>query len=84
MKISGTNNEDKGLGGEIGRVAGVNISRIEPATRIYLIVEEAGETYMGTLLIDDSAFCRQLYAILQDCLGKPTTEVGDIDLSHLL
>ena len=47
MKISGTNNEDKGLGGEIGRVVGVNISRIEPATRIYLIVEAGGGDLHG-------------------------------------
>ncbi len=39
---------------------------------------------MGALVLNDKAFCRQLYSILQDSVGKSIKEIGDLDLSYTL
>jgi hypothetical protein len=43
-------------------------------------MEHAGAEYMGELLINDAAFCREIYEVLLRHCGKTIQEIGDIDL----
>ena len=72
------------LRGEIGVLSQVFLSQVTPYTRCYLSVEVEGDFYMGTLLFEDAAFCRQIYELLQQHCGKSIQQIGDLDVSHLL
>lgn len=53
--------------------------------KIFLVMHNIdGNRYLGSLLFDDSAFCRQVYASLKLHRGKLIQDIGDLDLSHPL
>jgi hypothetical protein len=70
--------------GEIGILKEVLSSIIEPRNRLFLIVEQDGEEYMGCLILDDAAFCRQIEKLLRQFYNRPISEIGNIDLTHTL
>jgi len=72
------------LHGEIGTLTQILLSRIEPYTRCYLLIEFKGESYMGTLIFEDAAFCRQIHNLLQQHCGDSIRRIGNLDLSHTL
>ena len=84
--------ENKYPRGEVGVLKEVHISILDPSqpdshrpyNRIYLFMEYRDSGYVGCLLIDDPAACRQIGKILSEQCGKTLKEVGQIDLSHLL
>jgi hypothetical protein len=53
-------------------------------TRCYLLIDFNKEEYMGTLLIEDAGFCRQISSLLQKHLGDSIEKIGSLDLSDLL
>jgi len=55
-----------------------------PYNRIYLFMEYRESGYVGCLLFDNPAACRQIAKILSGQCGKPLKDIGQIDLSHLL
>ena len=57
---------------------------IQPADRFYLIMEKDGAEYLGILLVEDYAFCQQLFTVLLQHCGRSIREIGDIDLSQTL
>jgi hypothetical protein len=59
-------------------------SRIQPHDRCFLIMEHCGAEYIGALLLNDPAFCREIFEVLIQNLGKTIQEIGDIDLSYTL
>jgi hypothetical protein len=80
--IGGT--ENKRPQGEIGILRQVIESRIELADRCFLYIDHEGSSYMGCLLIEDSAFCREIVKLLQGRLNRPLAEIGNLDLSSTL
>jgi hypothetical protein len=68
--------------GEVGTLKEVMPSRISPRTRLFLIIDYNGGEYMGCLLFDDKAFCRQLEKVLPRFYNRPISEIGSIDFSH--
>lgn len=78
--------------GEVGTLKKVTISIADPNqpdnpkphNRIYLSMEYLGARYMGCLLFDDAATCRQIGAILAKRRGRRLDAIGNLDLSHLL
>lgn len=72
------------LRGEIGTLERVILSRIEPDARMFLVIQFAGNSYMGTLLFKDAAFCRHIADVLQSRLGKTIKDIGDLELSYTL
>lgn len=72
------------LHGEIGTLDQVLLSRVDPYTRCYLMIEFNNELYMGTLLFEDAAFCRQFCEFLQHYVGKSIREIGSLSVSHML
>ena len=70
--------------GEVGILKAVVPSNIEPAGRCFLYIDYEGATYIGCLLIDDIAFCRQIVELLMANRNRPIAEIGDLDLSYTL
>ncbi|HKY08039.1 MAG TPA: hypothetical protein VJQ55_07355 [Candidatus Binatia bacterium] len=79
---------DRGQGlktvrGEVGKLAFI-YSNPAVSTRCYLVIDYNGENYVGTLIFDDRAFCKQVTDLLRRYLGKTIQEVGAIELDHTL
>jgi hypothetical protein len=72
------------LEGEIGILKSVGRSQVEPTKRCYLSIEFEDEFYLGTLLFEDGVFCRQVYQLLQNHVGKSIKEIGDLEVSQTL
>ena len=70
--------------GEVGILTQVLLSRIEPRTRCILLIDFKDQSYMGILLFDDAAFCRQVHDLLQQHLGESIRQVGNVDVGHML
>jgi hypothetical protein len=60
------------------------MSKIEPANRCFLLIFYEGSSYMGCLLFDDPAFCKQIVNLLHDYCNRPIAEIGSLDLSYTL
>ena len=61
----------------------VNVA-VEPATKCRLVIEYKGEHYIGALLFDDVAFCRQITALLRQNIDHLIQDIGDLDVSQTL
>jgi hypothetical protein len=70
--------------GEIGILKAVAQSNAHPPSRCFLYIEHEGSSYLGCLLIDDIAFCRQVVERLLANLNRPIAEIGSLDLSYTL
>src|SRR5262245_20850139 len=70
--------------GEVGMLTEVMLSRIEPHTRCFLLIDFKQQSWMGVLLFDDAAFCRQVHDLLQQHLGESIRQIGNLDVSHML
>jgi hypothetical protein len=47
-------------------------------------VEHNKDLYVGALLFDDSVFCSQICACLQQHLGRSIKQIGDLEVSFTL
>jgi hypothetical protein len=70
--------------GEIGILKKLRLTIVEPIDRCYLYIEHEGSEYIGCLLFDDHAFCRQITEILRFCCNRSIADIGSIDLAHTL
>jgi hypothetical protein len=43
-----------------------------------------GAEYVGAVLLNDPAFCREIFEVLSGHVGKTIQEIGDINLSYTL
>ncbi len=66
--------------GEIGILRDVFLSRVEPRSRIYLIIEHENEEYMGSLLFVDPTFCAQICELLNKHRGSRVADLGNLDI----
>jgi hypothetical protein len=71
------------VNGEIGILESVKLYELTP-NRCFLIIEFQSMRYMGSLLFEDAAFCRQIHDLLQKHLGHSVKEIGDLDVSFTL
>jgi len=73
---------DKRARGEVGILRDAFLSRIEPKSRLFLIIEHENEEYMGCLLFSDTSFCGQIYELLKDSCGWHITDIGSTNVAH--
>jgi hypothetical protein len=73
----------KVIWGELGTLKRVAYSAMAPHA-CHLFIEYQGREYLGTLLMDDATFCRQLYYILQYHTTRSIEQIGVLDLSYTL
>ena len=59
------------------------LSSIEPYEKCFFIMEHEGRQYIGTLMLGDSSFCREIHTLLIEHCGKTIREIGEIDLSYM-
>lgn len=78
--------------GEVGILKSVKIcvadpddpGSVIPYNRLYLTMDYLGARYMGCVLFDDAATCRQIGKILSRQRGRRMQSIGGLELSHLL
>ena len=71
------------LHGEIGILKKV-VPKSALDHKCYLVIEYENKRYIGSLIFDDVMFCRLLYSVLHNHIGKSIREIGDVDLSYTL
>ena len=77
--------QDVFLCGEIGVLKEIRITGQPPRTaKLYLLMEHEKRLYMGLSLIQDIAFARQVYALLEKHLDETIHDIGGLDVAHLL
>jgi hypothetical protein len=69
--------------GEVGVLKDVILSSIEPYKKCFLIMEYEERKYIGTIQIEDSTFCQELYTGLTEQRGKPIKDIGEIDFNYM-
>lgn len=69
--------------GEIGYLRDVFLSRVQPRSRVFLIMEHEGQEFMGGILFTDIQFCGQIYALLKNRCGTSIEEISGLDIGHL-
>lgn len=52
--------------------------------KIFLFVQYQGDRYMGMLHFDDLSFCRAVFNLLNENLGRAIQDIGDLDVSRTL
>ena len=67
------------LKGEVGTLEQVRLSAINHST-CFLTVAYQGETYLGTLSLDDALFCRQISDLLRHHCGESLKDIGSLDV----
>lgn len=78
--------------GEVGILKSVKIcvadpddpNSVTPYNRLYLTMDYLGARYMGCVLFEDAATCRQIGQILSRQRGRRMQSIGGLDLNHLL
>ena len=70
----------KRINGEVGVLRYVHSSD-QASKKCYLVTEYDRDHYVGALLFDDSIFCSQVCALLQQHLGRSIKEIGDLEVS---
>jgi len=48
---------------------------------LFIAIDYQGRRYMGAMLLDSSALCRQIYLLLQAHIGLSIEEIGALDLA---
>ena len=69
--------------GEVGTFTGTSVNDAIP-TAIFLKMQFEQKEYMGFLSVNDAVLCRQLNELLDQHIGRPIEEIGDLEVSFLL
>lgn len=70
--------------GEVGILQEVLLSNINPTDRCFLYISYEGASYIGSLLIEDTAFCSHVVKLLRNCCHRSVAAIGSMDLAHTL
>jgi hypothetical protein len=67
--------------GEIGNLQEVLLTPEAADDILFIAIDYHGRRYMGAMGFDSSAFCREIYLLLQSHVGLSIEEIGDLELS---
>ena len=70
--------------GEVGTLKAVFRSDWQPPNRCFLLISREGSEYLGCLLFDDQALCRQVMELLKGHCNLSIAEIGGLDVSYTL
>jgi hypothetical protein len=70
--------------GEVGILEEVLLPNINPSDRCFLYISHEGSSYIGSLLIEDKAFCSQVVNLLRKSRYRSIAAIGSMDLAHTL
>jgi hypothetical protein len=57
---------------------------LNPMTDVFLVMEHCGAAYVGTLFLNDTIFCREIFEVLLRNVRKTILQIGEIDLGNTL
>jgi hypothetical protein len=66
--------------GEEGFLAEVQFRRYRTPECIYLVVNHQGDIRKGIIVLEDSTHLEILYRKLKENLGRPLSEIGDLEI----
>jgi hypothetical protein len=66
--------------GEIGNLQEVMMTPEAADDILFIAIDYQGRRYMGAMLLDSPALCRQIYLFLQSRIGLSIEEIGALDL----
>jgi hypothetical protein len=69
------------LTGEIGILTRILVNDLPSTRRCFLYTHHEESFYLGCIFITDRTFFTQIVKILEDCLNRPISEIGSIDLA---
>ena len=69
--------------GEIGTLESVWMHELLDKC-VFLSVRDDVFHYTGSMYFDDPGSCMMVFNFLKSVVGRPTAEIGDLDVSHLL
>ena len=69
---------------EVGTLKAVFRSETQPPSRFFLLISHEGSEYLGCLLFNDEAFCRQVMELLKAHCNRSIAEIGGLDVFHTL
>jgi hypothetical protein len=69
--------------GESAILTNVALSKVPPVTVCYLTVESEDESFTGALFCKDPLACRRMFEFLTQHIGKPVTEIADLELPFI-
>ena len=70
--------------GEVGTLKAVFRSETQPPSRFFLLISYEGSEYLGCLLFNEEAFCRQVLELLKAHCNHSIAEIGRLDVPHTL
>jgi len=70
--------------GEVGILKVATLSNIGSSYRCYLHIYYEGSVYIGCLLFDDEAFCRQVMELLKCHCNRSIRDIGSLDVTFTL
>jgi hypothetical protein len=73
---------DQGLG-EAGVLEEVRLRRDLNPKLISVVVNHWGDIRKGIMVLEDPALLEIVYAKLRQHVGRPLSEIGDLEISHL-
>src|SRR5262245_27594647 len=77
-----TDGYDQHPKGEVGNHRATLRSDMQPPNRCFRLICPEVSEYLGCLLFDDEAFCRQVMQSLKGHCDRSIAKIGSIDLSH--
>ena len=69
---------------EVGVLTEVRKSQFGLENRIVLMMEHHQKMYGASLSFADATFCKEILAVMKDCIGLSIQDVGDLDISFIL
>jgi hypothetical protein len=72
---------DRGLG-EAGVLEDVYLRRDLKPELIAVVVNHWGDIRKGIIVLEDPAFLKIVYGKLKQHVGRPLTEIGDLEIRH--
>ena len=71
------------LRGEVGRLEYV-FANERISNKLFLVIRHEGERYVGCLIFNERSVCELMAQLLRVQTGKLITEIGELDVSHML
>jgi hypothetical protein len=79
-----TDGYDQDPKGEVGTLKAILRSDRQPPNRCFLLISHEDSEYLGCLLFNDQAFCRQVMELLKAHRNRSIAEIGSLDASYTL
>jgi hypothetical protein len=69
--------------GETGVLQEVHLRNDLNPTLISLVANHSGDIRQGIMVLEDPALLKVVYHQLKQHVGRPLTDIGDLEISHL-